>query len=227
MARAHGDEGIPLTEVSTEPVAARMARGTAPEAIKLDLTGSAGQSMGAFLIDGVEIELKGEANDYVGKGIHGGRIVIKPKAELEAKEAAGDWAAENNVICGNTCLYGATGGAFHARGRAGERFAVRNSGCHAVVEGTGDHCCEYMTNGVVVALGDTGRNIGAGMTGGLAYFYMDEETGDEEFDASLLKTKMNMGSVSVRRVASKGESQMQSVVGSRSSEHPFIYCLEW
>ena len=139
VARIHGDDGIAATPTSDGS--------TVQQAIKLDLTGSAGQSMGAFLLDGVEIDLKGEANDYVGKGIHGGRIVIKPKDGLQAKEAAGKCASENNVICGNTCLYGATGGSFHARGRAGERFAVRNSGCRAVVEGTGDHCCEYMTNG--------------------------------------------------------------------------------
>jgi glutamate synthase (ferredoxin) len=133
--------------------------------IRLRVCGSAGQSLVAFLLDGLAIELCGEANDYVGKGMAGGEIV------LTAPPALADPAA--NVIAGNTCLYGATGGELFAHGRVGERFAVRNSGARAVVEGAGDHCCEYMTGGVVVVLGPVGRNACAGMTGGTAFFLCD------------------------------------------------------
>ena len=135
---------------------------------RLDLTfeGAAGQSFGAFCVQGMNVRLVGEANDYVGKGINGGRITVVPPA--------GGNDPGRQVILGNTCLYGATGGELFALGRAGERFAVRNSGAAAVVEGAGDHCCEYMTGGVVVVLGSTGRNVGAGMTGGVAYV-LDED----------------------------------------------------
>jgi len=109
----------------------------------------------------------GEANDYVGKGMHGGELVVKPPVGITYDPA-------ENVILGNTCLYGSTGGTLYAQGIAGERFAVRNSKGQAVIEGAGDHCCEYMTGGVVVALGRVGRNVGAGMTGGLAYM-LDED----------------------------------------------------
>ncbi len=135
--------------------------------INLNFTGSVGQSFGAFNLPGMTLTLAGEANDYVGKGMHGGEIIIKPKA-------AATYAPEQNVIAGNTCLYGATGGLLFANGLAGERFAVRNSKGTAVIEGAGDHCCEYMTGGVIVVLGKVGRNVGAGMTGGLAYF-LDED----------------------------------------------------
>jgi glutamate synthase domain-containing protein 2/glutamate synthase domain-containing protein 1/glutamate synthase domain-containing protein 3 len=127
--------------------------------VSVRFTGEAGQSFGAFLSDGVEFVLTGEANDYVGKGMAGGRIVIRPPAN-----DAGD-----PVLVGNTVLYGATGGELYVAGRAGERFAVRNSGAVAVVEGVGEHVCEYMTGGIVVVLGDTGFNVGAGMTGGVCY----------------------------------------------------------
>ncbi|MCB4377321.1 MULTISPECIES: glutamate synthase large subunit [unclassified Synechococcus] len=135
---------------------------------QLDLTfrGAAGQSFGAFLVQGMQVRLEGEANDYVGKGMNSGRITLVPS---DGSASPGD-----QVILGNTCLYGATGGELFAHGRAGERFGVRNSGARTVVEGAGDHCCEYMTGGVVVVLGSTGRNIGAGMTGGVA-FLLDEE----------------------------------------------------
>jgi glutamate synthase (ferredoxin) len=130
--------------------------------VRLELAGSAGQSLGAFLTGGLVIELTGDANDYVGKGMAGGELVLRP-----AEPRLG---GPDNVIAGNTCLYGATGGRFFAAGRAGERFAVRNSAAVAVVEGAGDHCCEYMTGGVVAVLGAAGRNACAGMTGGTAYF---------------------------------------------------------
>ena len=126
------------------------------------LTGTAGQSFGVFNAGGLHLYLEGDANDYVGKGMAGGRIVIAPPK-------VSSFASQDTAIVGNTCLYGATGGKLLAAGTAGERFAVRNSGAHAVVEGAGDHCCEYMTGGCVTVLGRTGVNFGAGMTGGFAY----------------------------------------------------------
>ena len=135
--------------------------------ITFNFKGAAGQSFGAFNLPGMNLVLQGEANDYVGKGMHGGEIVIAPTAEVTYDPA-------ENTILGNTCLYGATGGVLYANGRAGERFAVRNSMGKAVIEGAGDHCCEYMTGGLVVVLGKVGRNVGAGMTGGLGYF-LDED----------------------------------------------------
>ncbi|EDP74434.1 glutamate synthase large subunit [Hydrogenivirga sp. 128-5-R1-1] len=135
--------------------------------IELNLHGTAGQSFGAFCVKGLELILTGQANDYVGKGMNGGLIVIKPPKEFKGK-------SDENVILGNTVLYGATGGMLFASGVAGERFAVRNSGAIAVVEGVGEHGCEYMTNGKVVVLGKTGKNFGAAMTGGVAYVYDPE-----------------------------------------------------
>jgi len=130
--------------------------------IDLQLTGTAGQSFGAWNVAGLNLDLEGDANDYVGKGMTGGRITIRPPANSS-------FVAKDTVIVGNTCLYGATGGELFAAGQAGERFAVRNSGALAVVEGAGDHCCEYMTGGVVTVLGRCGVNFGAGLTGGFAY----------------------------------------------------------
>ncbi|QNP39409.1 glutamate synthase large subunit [Lysobacter solisilvae (ex Woo and Kim 2020)] len=144
IARAHGNHGM-----ADAPITVRFR-------------GVAGQSFGAFNAGGLHFELTGEANDYVGKGMAGGRIVLKPSADAR-------YDTRLAPILGNTCLYGATGGELYAAGRAGERFAVRNSGAIAVVEGAGDHCCEYMTGGVVTVLGRTGLNFGAGFTGGLAY----------------------------------------------------------
>jgi glutamate synthase (NADPH/NADH) large chain len=135
----------------------------------LKLTGAAGQSLGAWNAGGVHIDLTGEANDGVGKGMAGGRIVVRPPADSP-------FASQDAAIIGNTCLYGATDGELFAAGRAGERFAVRNSGALAVVEGAGDHCCEYMTGGVVAVLGKVGLNFGAGMTGGFAYVLDVERT---------------------------------------------------
>jgi glutamate synthase domain-containing protein 3 len=131
------------------------------------LRGSAGQSFGAWLAPGIELTLLGEANDYAGKGLSGGVIVVRPP-----EDAA--FAAEESVIVGNTVLYGATAGRAFFRGLAGERFCVRNSGAQAVVEGVGDHGCEYMTGGRVVVLGPTGRNFAAGMSGGVAYVLDDD-----------------------------------------------------
>ncbi|MBT8086456.1 MAG: glutamate synthase large subunit, partial [Gammaproteobacteria bacterium] len=136
--------------------------GMADAPLDVKLTGTAGQSFGAWNVAGLNLTLIGDANDYVGKGMSGGLLTIRPS------EDAG-YAARETAIIGNTCLYGATGGELYAAGRAGERFAVRNSGATAVIEGAGDHCCEYMTDGVVVVLGNVGVNFGAGMTGGFAY----------------------------------------------------------
>ena len=133
-------------------------------ALNITYNGSAGQSFAAFMIPGMNITLQGQSNDYVGKSMCGGNLVIKPD-ELVSFES------DKNTIIGNTCFYGATGGNVYIGGRAGERLAVRNSGAKIVVEGAGDHCCEYMTGGRVIVLGKVGRNIGAGMTGGLAYVY--------------------------------------------------------
>jgi len=144
IARRYGSAGLP------------------EDTIRIQLTGCAGQSFGAFLAKGVRLTLEGDANDYVGKGLSGGRLIIYPPRHSE-------FVPEENILIGNVCLYGATSGEAYFNGMAGERFAVRNSGATAVVEGVGDHGCEYMTNGLVIVLGRAGRNFAAGMTGGLAY----------------------------------------------------------
>ena len=138
------------------------ADGLPDNTIDLTFTGSAGQSFGAFVPRGITMRLVGDANDYLGKGLSGGRIVVRPHADAPFR-------AEDNIIAGNVILYGATSGEVFIRGVVGERFGVRNSGAVAVVEGVGDHACEYMTGGRVVILGPTGRNIAAGMSGGVAY----------------------------------------------------------
>jgi glutamate synthase (ferredoxin) len=169
--------------------------------INLNFKGSVGQSFGAFNLSGVALTLEGEANDYVGKGMHGGEIIIKPPA-------AATYDPAKNVIVGNTCLYGATGGTLYANGLAGERFAVRNSKGTAVIEGAGDHCCEYMTGGIIVVLGKVGRNVGAGMTGGLGYF-LDEEGNFPEL--------VNKSIVKIQRVLSKaGEKQLYDLIQAHS-----------
>ena len=134
--------------------------------IDITFDGSAGNSFGAFVPKGITLRVYGDANDYVGKGLSGGRIVVRPP-----DDAPEDYAAEDNIIAGNVVLFGATSGQMFLRGQVGERFAVRNSGAHAVVEGVGDHGCEYMTGGRVVILGPTGRNFAAGMSGGIGYVY--------------------------------------------------------
>ncbi|MBZ5562985.1 MAG: glutamate synthase large subunit [Acidobacteriia bacterium] len=142
--------------------------------------GSAGQSFGAFLTGGIRLILEGEANDYVGKGMGGGEIILRPPQ-------GSAFASQENVIMGNAVLYGATAGRLFAAGRSGERFCVRNSGATAIVEGTGDHACEYMTGGVAVILGDTGRNFGAGMTNGVAYVYDPENRFEHRYNPELIK----------------------------------------
>lgn len=153
-------------------VAERYGNDGLPEhTISIKFKGSAGQSFGAFLAHGIDFRLEGEANDYLGKGLSGGRISVQPPVRSH-------FEAEKNVIAGNTLLYGATSGEVYINGRVGERFAVRNSGAIAVVEGVGDHCCEYMTGGRVVVLGETGRNFAAGMSGGVAYVWDRERKFD-------------------------------------------------
>jgi glutamate synthase (ferredoxin) len=147
------------------------ADGLPEDTIRLNFKGSAGQSFGAFIPKGVTLTLEGDANDYVGKGLSGGRIIIYPPA-------GSTFVPEENIIIGNVALYGATSGEAYIRGMAGERFCVRNSGAHTVVESVGDHGCEYMTGGRVVVLGATGRNFAAGMSGGVAYVL--NEDGDFE-----------------------------------------------
>jgi glutamate synthase (NADPH) large chain len=161
--------------------------------ITLQLKGTAGQSLGVWNADGLNITLTGDSNDYVGKGMAGGEIVIK--TPLEIKESA-----NKMIIIGNTCLYGATGGKLYAEGIAGERFGVRNSGSTAVIEGSGDHTCEYMTGGAVVVLGDTGNNFGAGMTGGLAFVYDKNKS---------FKNKINTQSVEISNLSNKVYSDHQ------------------
>jgi glutamate synthase domain-containing protein 2/glutamate synthase domain-containing protein 1/glutamate synthase domain-containing protein 3 len=164
IAYRYGDDGLP--------------DGT----LELNLSGSAGQSLGAFLVKGVRIKLSGESNDYVGKGMSGGEIAIVPPPEAK-------FDPSENAICGNTVLYGATGGGLYVRGRAGERFAVRNSGATAVVEGIGDHGCEYMTNGQVIVLGVTGKNFAAGMSGGLAYVLDEDGTFEKRCNKAMVDLK--------------------------------------
>ncbi len=163
--------------------------GIPPGSIDLTFNGSAGQSFGTFLIQGIRLTLIGEANDYVGKGMNGGEIIIRPRD-------GETFAWHENIIMGNTCLYGATGGRLFAAGQVGERFAVRNSGGLAVVEGAGDHCCEYMTGGLIAVLGESGRNFGAGMSGGGAFVY-DEAGGFE--------SRYNPAMISIERLELDGE----------------------
>jgi glutamate synthase (NADPH) large chain len=143
--------------------------GLPDDTIAVSFKGTAGQSFGAFLAQGISFDLQGDGNDYVGKGLSGGRIVVRPPRDARIR-------AESSIIVGNTVMYGAISGECYFRGVAGERFAVRNSGAIAVVEGVGDHGCEYMTGGVVVIIGQTGRNFAAGMSGGIAYVL--DEAGD-------------------------------------------------
>jgi glutamate synthase domain-containing protein 3 len=148
--------------------------------IQYRLEGAAGQSLGAFLVDNMEIRLSGVANDYVGKGMSGGLITIRFPRTIRK-------SLEGNTMIGNVALYGATGGEIFIAGKAGERFAVRNSGAAAVVEGVGNHCCEYMTRGFVIVLGETGKNFGAGMTGGLAFIYNEASVVEKNLNKEYVK----------------------------------------
>ena len=170
-------------------VTRRHPDGLPEDTIKILFRGSAGQSFGAFMPKGMTWTLEGDANDYVGKGLSGGKIIVYPPA-------GSTFVAENNIIAGNVALYGATGGEAYFRGMAGERFCVRNSGVNAVVEAVGDHGCEYMTGGRVVVLGPTGRNFAAGMSGGVAYVL--DETGD-------FHQRCNQQMVSLEKLADAAE----------------------
>jgi glutamate synthase (NADPH/NADH) large chain len=164
VTRRHGGEGLP--------------DGT----IDLTFRGSAGQSFGAFLPRGVTMRLFGDANDYFGKGLSGGRLILRP-------DESAPFTAEDEIICGNVLLYGATAGEVFIRGQVGERFCVRNSGALAVVEGVGDHGCEYMTGGRVVVLGPTGRNFGAGMSGGVAFVFDPARTFSQRFNPGMVEAE--------------------------------------
>ena len=158
-----------------------MRNGLQPDHLTVKLSGSAGQSLGAFAAPGLKLEVSGDANDYVGKGLSGGTIVVRPPM-------ASPLVAADNTIIGNTVLYGATDGYLFAAGRAGERFAVRNSGATVVIEGCGSNGCEYMTGGVAIILGQIGANFGAGMTGGMAYLYDPERTAEAVMNMETLVT---------------------------------------
>ncbi len=176
--------------------------------LNLHFQGSAGQSFGAFNLSGMNLLLEGEANDYVGKGINGGKIVIIPPADAK-------FEADENSIIGNTCLYGATGGVLFAAGRAGERFGVRNSLGKAVIEGAGDHCCEYMTGGVIVVLGSVGRNVGAGMTGGLAYILDEDENFAEKVNPEIVKIQRILSEAGAQQLKELIEAHVENTNSSK------------
>ena len=178
VARRHGKAGLP------------------PGTIDLEFQGSAGQSFGAFIMDGIELSLEGDANDYVGKGMAGGIIAVRPPKKATFR-------AEENILIGNTALYGATAGKAFFAGRAGERFCVRNSGATAVVEGVGDHGCEYMTGGNTLVLGTTGRNFAAGMSGGFAYVV--DEHGDFE-------KRVNLGMVELEALSTEDAAFVAALI---------------
>jgi glutamate synthase (ferredoxin) len=178
ISRNHGPDGLP------------------EDTVKVNLTGSAGQSLGAFCPKGMTFTVIGDTNDYLGKGLSGGKIIVRP-------DEASPFVAHENIITGNVCFYGATKGEAYIAGMAGERFCVRNSGVEAVIEGLGDHALEYMTGGMVINLGSTGRNLGAGMSGGVAYVY--DETGD------FVQNRLNPDMVNVYQLIECGDDEMNFV----------------
>ncbi|MGH9086737.1 MAG: glutamate synthase-related protein, partial [Acidimicrobiales bacterium] len=186
------------SEISRRHGAAGLPDGT----INLTFTGSAGQSFGAFVPHGVTMRLFGDANDYFGKGLSGGRLVLRP-------HPTAPFVAEEQIIAGNVILYGATGGEVFIRGQVGERFCVRNSGAVAVVEGVGDHACEYMTGGTAIVLGPTGRNFGAGMSGGVAYVYDPDRNFGRRF---------NRGMVEAENLVAEDEEWLRSAVVQHEKE---------
>jgi glutamate synthase (ferredoxin) len=202
------------------------ADGLPADTIRLTFKGSAGQSFGAFIPKGLSLILEGDSNDYIGKGLSGGRIIVYPPA-------GSTFVAEDNIIIGNVAFYGATGGEAYIRGRAGERFCVRNSGMEAVVEGVGDHGCEYMTGGRVIVLGHTGRNFAAGMSGGIAYVF-------DERDEMSMKCNMDMVSLQPltepdeieyvrgmlqRHLESTGSSFAQRILANWEEGLPKFVCI--
>jgi glutamate synthase (NADPH/NADH) large chain len=193
IAKRYGNKGLPSNTLS------------------IRAHGSAGQSFGAFLAAGVTLHLEGEANDYLGKGLSGGRIVVAPPQ-------GSAFVPENNIIAGNTLLYGATSGETYINGRAGERFCVRNSGAVAVVEGVGDHCCEYMTGGRTVVLGSTGKNFAAGMSGGIAYVLDLEESFDYFCNMEMVELSLvedNADCMELRQLVAAHVHYTQSPLGKR------------
>ncbi len=198
IAQKYGDDGLP------------------PQSIVATFEGSAGQSFGAFCINGMLLRIFGEANDYVGKGMSGGEIMIRPPRNAK-------YATHENAIIGNTVLYGATGGTLFAAGRAGERFCVRNSGAVAVVEGVGDHACEYMTGGTVVVLGTFGRNFGAGMSGGIAFVYDPDNK---------LPTRLNGEMVKLERLDGDEDDEwlrelIKAHAAATDSRHAWVLDWRW
>ena len=186
-----------VTTMLSGEIARRYGEAGLPDGtVKIKFKGSAGQSFGAFAVRGLDIRLEGEANDYFGKGLSGGRISILPPRS----SVLGGFAAEGNIIAGNTGLYGATSGELYVNGIVGERFGVRNSGAIAVIEGAGDHCCEYMTGGRVVVLGRTGRNFAAGMSGGVAYVYDPDRTFDYYCNMDMVELSLVEDSASRREL---------------------------
>ena len=198
IATSYGDAGLP------------------DRTIQCDFQGSAGQSFGAFCISGVQFVLTGEANDYVGKCMAGGELIIKPTPTAR-------FLTCDNTIIGNTVLYGATGGTVYAAGRAGERFCVRNSGATAVVEGVGDHGCEYMTAGTVVILGETGRNFGAGMTGGTAYILDEKEQFEKKYNSDWVKLERVTSEPDVKSLM----ALIQNHAAYTGSEHAEKILTNW
>lgn len=193
IARLHGNQGM-----AAAPITFRFK-------------GTAGQSFGVWNAGGLNLHLEGDANDYVGKGMTGGKVTIVPPA-------GSPFETQHSAIVGNTCLYGATGGKLFAAGTAGERFAVRNSGAHAVVEGTGDHCCEYMTGGFVCVLGKTGYNFGSGMTGGFAYVL--------DMDNSFVD-KLNHELVEIQRISGEAMEAYRSHLARVLAEYVDETGSEW
>jgi glutamate synthase (ferredoxin) len=185
VTRLHGPDGLP------------------DDTIRIHFTGSAGQSFGAFVPRGITLTLEGDANDYLGKGLSGGKLIVFPPREAT-------FVAEENILIGNVVLYGATSGEAYFRGVAGERFGVRNSGALAVVEGAGDHGCEYMTGGRVVVIGRTGRNFAAGMSGGIAYVL--DEAGD-------FKRRCNLGMVDLEPLVDVEDVELVKDLLSRHIRH--------
>jgi glutamate synthase (NADPH/NADH) large chain len=193
LTKAHGGDGLP------------------EDTIEINFTGSAGQSFGAFVPRGITLRLEGDANDYVGKGLSGGRVVIRPP-----RDAHPSFVPEQNIVAGNVILYGATSGEMYLRGVVGERFCVRNSGATAVVEGVGDHACEYMTGGKVVVLGETGRNFGAGMSGGMAFVYDPDDVFHRSLNPEMVDLEVSINDEDaefVREAIRRHHAETGSTVG--------------
>jgi len=204
--------------------------GLAHDTVHFKFNGTAGQSFGAFLAKGVTMEIEGDANDYIGKGLSGGKIIVYPSKAVTFRPS-------ENIIIGNTSFYGATSGEAYIRGLAGERFCIRNSGIYAVVEGVGDHGCEYMTGGRVIILGNTGRNFAAGMSGGIAYIYdedkkfrtrcnmemveFDKMDGDDKFmiHSMLLSHLKYTGSGKAKRLLGNMERELKNFVKVMPTEY--------